>query len=449
MKKLSKVKDIWAPSSVKKSDIQEALNYATISLPWTFDRMRYGPKSQKAVNNRLIHILMGVLNQTILERDLTKRRYKCSKDWTKYRESDVFDFIINDKIYDVKTIHLYSKYNEDVGRETFTPQLLIKNKSYEGPEWKHFFPIMVTLSQLTIDKQKDTYIFGIAETYEDLRKTNPKLNDKGFWCTVPFNKAFNFFHNVSLIRIREENKKGFLIRISWKRKYQRINGSKRKIKVTLFGEWDGKVQTENIELIESKKGKSKKEFSSLSCIKIDHPAILDQNDEIIFTVKNNFKNYIPKSTNPLINLNDDNFEWIINENSFVNLMVPNDYKVYWIGHISFNEFASKFSNYPSYFIPSPKRNMEENEPGRLTSKMKASFESLDRRRKKAIDNGKKIPWSEFATFIDGQEINAGLLLVAMRGPRPIGAACYYYPPYALWESAMYVLPQDLYPMDSL
>ncbi len=449
MKKLSNERDIWPPSLVTESDIQGALNYATVSLPWTFDRMRYGPRSQKAVNNRLLHILMGVLNQTILERELTKRGYSCSKDWTRYRESDIFDFSIGDTVCDVKTAHLYSQYNDNWGREQFSPSLLIANKSYDGPEWKHFFPMMVTLSQLTVEKEKDSYIFGIAETYEDIRSTMPNLNDGGFWCGAPYGKAFHFFQNTRIIRSREENEMGFNIKISWTRPYPRINGSSGTIRIILYGEWAGFPLMEELTVTEGEQITSENEFSSLSCIRVEQPAILDDNDEIILIAQNHFEQHIPKLTNPTINLNDPTFEWILGKDSFVNLMVPKDYKVFWIGHIPFEEFVSKFTDYPSYFIPHGGGDMEKNDSGRATPKLKQRFESLDRRRKKAIDNGINVPWCEFSSLIEGQKINAGLLLVAMRGPKPIGAACYYYPPYALQESAMYVLPQDLYPMDLL
>ena len=449
MRRLSKEGDIWPPSSVTTSDIQEALNYATISLPWTFDRMRYGPRSQNAVNYRLIHILMGVLNQTILERELTKRGYSCSKDWTMYRESDVFDFSINNNIYDVKTTHIYSKYNETLGREPFSPRILIANKSYSGPEWKHFFPMMVTLSQLTMEKKKDAYIFGIAETYEDIRFIKPDQDDGGFWCSVPYEKAFYFFQNTRLIRAREENNAGFKVNISWHRLYPRINGINRTLKIILYGEWAGASLIEEMSLTEGDYLTSKNEFSSLSCVRVEHPAILDRYDKIIFTAENHLEKDVRKLTNPTVNLNDSNFEWVVGKDSFVNLMVPDDYKVYWIGYIPVDEFASKFLEYPSYFIPHGSGDMEKNDSARATPRLKQRFESLDKRRQKAIENGVNVPWPKFSSLIDGQKINAGLLFVAMRGARPIGAACYYYPPYALQESAMYVLPQDLYTMDSL
>jgi hypothetical protein len=163
---------------------------------------------------------------------------------------------------------------------------------------------------------------------------------------------------------------------------------------------------------------------------------------------NNYQVHVGKTTNPKINLNDPEFEWELGRDSFVNLRVPDDYNVHWLGHISFVEFVSKFANYTPYFIPSGK-DMNTNQPGFITPKFKIKLERLDRRREKASQNGIEVPWPEFEGLMKDDTIHAGILIVAMRGPRPIGAACYYYPPYAMQETAMYVIPRDLYTMDSL
>jgi hypothetical protein len=450
VRKLSRIQDVWPPFKVQKTDIQEAIDYATISLPWTFDRLRYGPKTQKAVNARLLHILIGVLNQTILERVLTGKGYVCSADWTKYRESDVFDFKISGKTYDVKTVVIYKQYNETLKRENFSIELLLSNKDYGGPEWRHFFPMMVAVSQLTLDKMKDSYIFGIAETYEDLLKRDAGKSSGGFWCAAPYGKAHDFFHTTGLIRQRECCGKGFRINVSWKSKQRKLFGNgKRKVKLTLFGEWAGDRQTETLRLIERKAVVSQSEFSSLSCVRLEHPSVLADDDEIAITVKPHFTDFFPKLTNPSINLNDPQFEWVLQRDSFVNLQVPEDYKVYWIGHISFQEFAQRFASYDSYFIPYG-NNMDINQPGRVNAESRKKLELLDKRRQKAIEQGVNVPWPAFLPLIDNKnQIRAGMLLAAMRGLRPIGAACYFYPPYALLESAIYVLPSDLYNMDSL
>lgn len=449
MNKLSEASEIWPPALIQDSDIEEAIKYATVSLPWTFDRMRYGPRSQRAVNNRLINILSGVLNQNILERILTEKGVECSKDWKNYRESDVFDFRIEGEIYDVKTVKVYSEYSSAVQREPFSVELLISNRDYEGPEWKHFFPMMVPISQLTYEKLKDSYIFGIAESHEDIRKRIPFESDEGFWCAAPIREAHSFFHSTPVIYLREKNEKGFNVKIHWNQRQMSLSEDEKRMEITLFGEWSGNRQEEVIELNPDETVLSGNEFSSLSCVKLEHPSSLLANDQIVISVENNFPEYVPKSTNPKINLNESDFEWILVKDSFVNLRIPNDYKVYWVGHITFREFSSIFPKYNSYFIPHPK-NMEINVPGKATTRIRDRFASMDRRRNKAIESGIDIPWPELQGLIGiNNVINAGLLIAARSFSRNLGAACYYYPPFGFYETALYVLPCDLYTMESL
>ena len=411
--------------------------------------MRYGPKAQHSVNDRLIHILLGVLNQTILERILTKKGYKCEKQWKKYRDSDIFDFHVNGKTYDVKTTQIYTEYSAKNERENFSPEFLIANKDYEGPEWRRFFPMMVPISQLTIDKVKDAYIFGISETYQDIRHIEPKKSDKGFWCAAPFQKAFYFMQSTYVIKRREEAGKGFRVRVSWRLKQRTLSEQRKMARMTIFGEWDGDRQTEILDLKESKTVISEKEFSSLSCVRLENPAVLGEFDNIVISVENNFKEIVTKPNNPKINLNDDNFEWILQKDSFVNLRMPEDYKVRWVGFIPFAQFSAIFPSYPSYFIPRP-RDMSVNVPGEAINKIREKFAYFSKRRDKAIAENKEIPWPDFLSLIGKKgQINAGFLIAAQRFGRPIGAACYFYPPYGFSESAIYVLPKDLYCLEFL
>jgi len=446
MEKLSSPKEIWR-TKFENPDLKEAIHYATISLPWTFDRMHYGAKKQRPANDRLLHILTGVLNQTILQRELSKRGLSCKMDWTGYRESDIFDFSIEGEVCDVKTVTLYTEYDKQSAREPFSPEILVKSSSYPGPKWRNFFPVMVPMTQLAPDKEKHYYVFGVGKTHLDMRKITPVRGDKGFWCAVPFGKAQTFFHNTKLVKAREEESRGFFTNIKWKRTQTSLNGHVDTIKVTLYGEWE-KPKTESLVLKPGRTARSEIEMSALSCIRVEHPASLGPTDELVVSPRNNFRRFIPKPTDPKVNINDHRFSWTIKAGDFVNLRVSNDYEVFWLGHISFKEFAGKFTEYPSYFIFHPS-NPEDNTPGKPVPKLVAKLATLDNRRAKAISEGKDIPWPEFNSLIAGNTIKAGLLVCANRFAQTLGAACYYYPPYAMLESAIYILPRDLYTMDSL
>lgn len=445
--KLTSARQIWK-TKITPTDFREAIEYATISLPWTFDRMHYGPRKQNAVNNRLWHIMSGVLNQTLLERELKSRGYRCELDWSHYRLSDIFDFRIGDKIYDVKTASIFSEYSESLGRERFTPELLIRGRSYPGPEWKRFFPMMVPMTQLNVEHMKNGYIFGYAVMPYDQRKLTPERSDNGFWCAAPYGDAHTFFHKTTLITLREEASSGFIPTVEWIQYQSTLESGDIKIKITFFGEWAGNRKTEVVTLDPGQGVSLTSEMSSLSCVKLDHPAGLAPSDVVRIRVKNKFKKKVPDFVDPSRNLNNDRFVWELGRESFVNLRVPDDYVMYWIGHIPMQEFAQGFLAYPCYFIPHPK-NMDENALGRLSTDFKQGLESYDKRREKALSKGVKTPWPELAPLIRGRSIRAGIMIAATMGGRSIGAACYAYPPYALSESALYVLPQDLYSMDSL
>lgn len=447
---LSSPSQIWK-SSIAPRDLAEAKAYATISFPWTFDRMHYGSKTQRSSNDRLLHVLLGVLGQSILERELKKRGHSCKMDWTGYRDSDIFDFEINNRKYDVKTTVVYSEYNERNARELFTPELLIKHRDNRGPEWRNFFPVMVAMTQLTIDKLKDSYIFGIAMTEKDLRKRKPTQDDSGFWCASPFGKPFTFFANTYLIKAREAAGKGFFPKFAYIRNQSRIDDSASAVNIWIYGEWDGKQKkTLRLELRPGERVELDEEYSSIGCLRVEHPATLSSVDEIVVSAKNNFRSVVTTPTNPALNLNDQKFAWELGSESFVNLEIPDDYRIHWLGTIPFGMFTQRFVEYPSYFIPLPSRK-DVNQPGRATKKFMDKLAALDRRREKALAKGVKIPWPEFSSLVSRGKVNAGIMMSARRPDgQVIGAQCHYYPTgYGFYESALYVLPKDLETMDSL
>lgn len=448
MKKLQKPDEIWRVK-IQKSDLVEAVKYATISLPWTFDRMRYGVSTQRSMNRRLMNIMKGVLNQTLLERIMKNKGFKCAKNWKHYRESDIFDFSINGRVYDVKTGHIYDEYSKQWERDKFTPELLIKNKDYPGPIWKRFFPMTITISQITYKKGKDGYIFGIAKTFKDVNKVKPLLGDKGIWCASPFGQAAVFFHSRPLIMLREEKKSGFKVNIKWESFQQKLLTIKEKVEVTLIGEWNKNRQIEDLIIKPSQTITSKKEFSSLSCIKCEHPAFLSSDDKLIISVKDNLKEIVPKLTDPTENLNNSQFELELGNYSFTNLKMPEDYEVFWIGHTTPEIFFKEFKKYKSYFIPLPGR--EINQEGILTQHSKEKLEAMDNRKKKYIEEGFKVMGPDFKPLIKGKKFNGGLLIAQMGRMASLGAASYIYPPQpgAFPESAIYILPSDLYIMDDI
>jgi hypothetical protein len=304
------------------------------------------------------------------------------------------------------------------------------------------------MTQLNVEHEKNGYIFGFADMPFDQRKLSPQAGDKGFWCAAPFGDAHTFFHKTRLIRKREEVSTGFTPILEWKENQATLDPRKKEISVTLYGEWAGNRKTATARLRPGQSVNVDSEMSSLSCVRVNHPDTLAQGDIIKIYVKNKLKEKVYDITNPSKNLNNHKFVWELGKESFINLRVSEDYVVYWLGHIALEEFTRRFLEYPCYFSPHPK-NMSENAPGRPSDDFREEMERHDRRREKALNNGVKTPWPELSPRVNSKAIRLGILIAVTRMGKPLGAACYIYPPYALSESALYVLPQDLQVMNSL
>lgn len=457
MEKFSEASDVLS-TRMQEADLTKAIQYATISLPWTFDRMQYGIKSQRVVNDRIMNILKGVLNQSILKRALEARGYDCTTDWSNYRESDIFDFEIDGRLYDVKTTHVYSEYGESDAsyggsRETLSPELIAAYRDNAGPEWKEFMPMIVPFTQLEGSRKKDAFVFGIAETQADIRRTKPEADEEGFWVAAPYNegtdRGTHFFHTQHAIRAREEKGQGFSIEIQWDSQQTTLGeDDDRTVELTLFGEWDGERREETFALSKHERHVSETEFSSFSMVRVRNAGVLGETDEITVTPRSHYDGEIPKPTNPNIDLDDDDLAWVLGHDSFVNLAVPSEYSVCWVGHIPKDEFFESFQQYKAWF--NPKDDEERNEPARATESLKDEFERYDAKREELLEAGEDVARPELLSLVnDDGEIDAGILHAAYSPSGPLGAASYYYPPYTFREKALYVLPSDLYTMETL
>lgn len=447
MEQLTEKSQVWT-ANVTKEDVENAIKYATISIPYTFDHMGYGGNSQNGVNFRIINIAKGIIGQSVLQRLLDEKEIPYEKDWTHYRDEDYFDFKICGKNFDVKTKQVYGELGDEWDREEFTIDLLMDNMDYSGPEWRRFFPLMLGTRQLSVIQDKDAFIYGIGHSHTDFRQTDPEREDDGFWITVPCKDAFHFFHNEQAIEKREEKGQGFTVHAKIEREQDSLGESHDQFELTLIGEWAGERQEETMSLPVGEEVASEHEFSGISSVRLHHPAWMMDSDKLRITAESNYDGKIRKTTDPSVNLDNDDFEWVLKHDDFVNLRFPDDLTIHWLGYITKEDYFEAFQKYPAYFIPKGD-NMDENQEAIAISDTKKKFKKWDKRREKAIDNGDDIARPELTKLIDGEDINAGLMMCAYRGPRPIGAACYYYPPYALRQSALYILPQDLYTMDSL
>ena len=127
MTKLSNANDIWTIKPLEK-DLIAGAKYATVSLPWTFNRMMLntGAPGQKG---RAMNIAKGIVGQELVGRELSKKGIDVFLQRKSYRDDDLFDFKImnNNQMVkiDLKTVNYFTNYS-DVGRKDFSEQLVVK-----------------------------------------------------------------------------------------------------------------------------------------------------------------------------------------------------------------------------------------------------------------------------------------------------------------------------------
>jgi hypothetical protein len=116
-------------------------------------------------------------------------------------------------------------------------------------------------------------------------------------------------------------------------------------------------------------------------------------------------------------------------------MLPQDYILYVVGWIPKNDFLQCCRKYPAWVWPDDKKDKFQNQAwsqitdGDIKTLTSAGFDDCIQKRP--------------------SKINAGWMKTTGRGN---GAACYYFPNIfggGIKETNLYILPQDLYPMDEL
>ncbi|ABI67378.1 hypothetical protein [Syntrophomonas wolfei] len=161
----TRAEDIWELKPLAE-DLEAGARYASITLPWTFNRMAYNTGS-KGQQGRGLNIAKGIVAQKMLSRALSERNVVAEVQRKSHRDDDLFDFqvVINGKMskLDLKSWNYFSNYNVS-GREPFTSALIEKNAGYAGPEWRKFFPMLVPHTQ--IGQEKEAYCFGLASSID-------------------------------------------------------------------------------------------------------------------------------------------------------------------------------------------------------------------------------------------------------------------------------------------
>ena len=262
MRKLKTKDDIWVLTP-KAADLKAGAHHAAVSLPWTFNRMMLNTSSA-GQQHRALNIAKGVVGQEMLLRAMTSLGIKAQTQRKSYRDEDLFDLHVRidgplTKM-DLKSINYFTNYTP-VGRDPFSPDLLLKYAGYAGADWRTLFPMLVPHTQ--IEQSKEAYCFAIASSI-DLRKDIASNRTAYALTAFPYAEYLPFLSSKKLCLMREEAKKGFYLELS----YETNSLLTSEIAFSIIGEWAGNPEVQSVKL---KPGVAKRAgpFSCISSFQID------------------------------------------------------------------------------------------------------------------------------------------------------------------------------------
>lgn len=421
---------VWS-ATANKEDLDEGVRYASISLPWTFNRMMM-KSSSNGQNNRAYNIAKGIVGQEILTRVLTDNGIDVELPRDSHRDDDLFDIRLNidgkNQDVDLKTINYYSNYSDK--RPTFSPEYVIQNADYDGPSWRKFFPMMIPHTQMNQDKE--VYIFAIADSI-DFRAENTAGRSEHDIVAFPYGDMCEFLQADRLIKAREEASKGVYVSVQYD---MDEDASDKSPTLELVGEWEGDLVHREIEVKSESIVSEIGPFSCLNSIRMPPEDYFNHFDgSLAFSVRSNDLDDPVRNTTKR-NLNqipDENL--VIEKSDFCNLRLPDDYTVHFFGWTTKDDFQQNCRKYRSWVWPDDSEDPAKNTPWSQISD----------------DDQKKLQRIGFDDTIQSGDhrIDAGFLKgIPMRG----GACTYVYPNQhggGLRETNLYVLPQDLRTMDTI
>jgi len=429
MKKLLEKSEIWTIKP-EDEDFKVAAHYASISLPWTFNRMMMN-LSSAGQQRRALNIAKGILAQEGLKRLFIKHGIEAKTQRKSHRDSDLFDFKIKTDQglvkLDVKTINHYNNY-ENVERPTFSVDYLMENSSYSGPQWSQFFPMLIPHTQ--VRQEKDCYCFAIASSH-DFRKDVAVDRNDYMLAAFPFKEHAPFMHSQQLCLAREEEGKGIFLNVTFDGETLFDNGQ---ITLNVIGEWDGGIQKLPVTIKNGIMASEIGPFSCVNCFQISKPDFdkLGINKLKISISSNKLRKPVRNSTRRNLNVSPKG-QMVLTSDDFCNLILPTSYELNFLGWLLKDEFLATFKKYPGYIWPDDKTDSSKNQEwSQITENDLKTITKLD---------------IEDCISKEPTRLNAGLLKgMALGG----SACCYVYPNIfggGLRETNLYVLPSDLCVMD--
>ena len=421
---------VWS-ASANPEDIDEAVNYAMVSLPWTFNRMmmRSSPKGQ---NNRAFNIAKGIAGQEVLKRLLREAGVEVEVPRDSHRDDDLFDIRVKAegkvRDADLKTVNYYSNYSDK--RPPFDPEYVIENRDYDGPEWRQFFPMMIPHTQM--NQNKEIYMFAIAESIDFRNEMTAGRSDHDI-VAFPHGDLCEFLQADRLITAREDAGEGVYVSTMYK---QESSKADEPVTLEFIGEWEGELLRREVTLPPNQITGEIGPFSCVNSIRMPTADYQNRfNGKLEFTVQSNDLDEPVRNTTRR-NLNSPPDEpMVLDPEDFCNLRLPDDYTVHFFGWTSKEEFKQNCRKYRSWVWPDDDTDPAKNTPWSQLSD----------------DDNTKLERIGFDDTIQNSEhrIDAGFLKgIPMRG----GACTYVFPNQysgGLRETNVYNLPQDLRRMNTL
>ena len=429
MRKLKTKEDVWllTPSA---NDLKAGAYYAAVSLPWTFNRMMLNTTSA-GQQHRALNIAKGVVGQEMLKREMQRVGIKAQTQRKSYRDEDLFDF--NAEIggtltkLDLKSVNYFTDY-APIGREPFSVDLLMKYAGYADADWRTFFPMLVPHTQ--IEQSKEGYCFAIACSI-DLRKDIATKRTGYALTAFPYGRYLGFLSSKKLCLLREEANKGFYIDFL----YEKNSIFASEVTMSVIGEWAGEPSVIEVKL-RSGVAKQVGPFSCISSFQVDTDSYDQLYGSVEISVKKN------DFTRPVLNTLKRNTNVVpkgsfeLTRTDFCNLFLPMDYTLYVIGWTYKDEFLQACRQYTGWVWPMDSIDKFKNQAW-------TQITEADRR---------KLEKKGFGNSIQGtpRMLRAGWLKTTGKGG---GACCYVFPNIGanggVKETNLYILPRDLYTMDSL
>ena len=413
-----------------QEDLIAGAEYASITLPWTFNRMMANTSST-GQNTRGLNIAKGIVAQEVLKREAIRRGADVELERKSYRDDDLFDLrlpIAGSQVrIDFKTVNYYTDYGNT--RESFSKEFIVENESYPGPDWRKFLPMLVPHTQ--IGQDKEAYCFAIASS-TDFRKDVSNHRTHHSITAYPYGKSKDFLSSAKLCLLREESGNGIFLQI----RYPQNTLLNHNINLKVLGEWQGNKVIRTVEIIPNMTLSNIGPFSCVSSFQFDKVDFDNFNGTMLIDVdRNEFTRSVLNSQRRNVNVIPSE-PMTLSKSDFCNLILPDNFKLYLIGWILKSEFLERCKKYPAYIWPNDKVNKFENQIwNQITTED----------RKMLIKCG-----FEDRIVNSPPEIKAGFMKTHGRGG---GACCFVFPNQGrgggIREHNLYVLPSDLNTIDTL